>query len=105
LATFIKEAFISFGKGVNTMTYKTSIGIAMVAMLLLFTGSVFGVEMEPSAVAEQKVIAKSYVEMKCDPCDYNIDYGNTINPDEKGGVDEGIVKLECDPCDLYRCFH
>jgi hypothetical protein len=99
LTISIKEALISFGKGVNTMTYTVTIGIGMVVVMLLFTGNVNGAEMGPSAVDEQIAIAKSYVEIKCDPCDYNIDYGDTYHLGEKEGVDEGVVKLECDPCD------
>jgi hypothetical protein len=82
------------------MKYKVTIGlIGMVAIMFLFTGIVNGAIMEPSATDEQKGIAKAYVQIKCDPCDYNIDYGDTYRPTEKGGVDEGSVKLECDPCD------
>jgi len=58
-----------------------------------------GVITESSAIDEQRTIAKAYAEIKCDPCDYNIDYGDTNNLGEKSGVDEGFVKLECDPCD------
>jgi hypothetical protein len=97
------EAFISFGKGVNKMTYKVTIWVGMVVTMMLFTGSVNAVEMGPSAI-EQIAIEKEYVEVKCDPCDYNIDYGDTFHPAEKGGVDEGVVKLECDPCD-YNIDH
>ena len=80
------------------MTYTLTIGIGMVIIILLFTGIVYGVAMMPSAIDEHK--AKEYVEIKCDPCDYNIDYGDTNYPTiEKGGIDEGSVKLECDPCD------
>jgi hypothetical protein len=82
------------------MRNKVTIGlIAMVAIMFLFTGIVNGVTMEQSAVDEQTATAKAYVEIKCDPCDYNIDYGDTDHLTEKGGVDEGSVKLECDPCD------
>jgi len=68
----------------------------MVGMMLLFTGTVYGGETGSSADLQT---AKAYVEVKCDPCDYNIDYGDTYYPAEKEGVDEGVVKLECDPCD------
>ena len=81
------------------MKYTSIIGVGIVGMSLIFTGVVYGGDMGPSAIDGQKVIAKSYVEIKCDPCDYNIDYGDTLLPAEKGGVDEGSVKLECDPCD------
>ena len=81
------------------MTHTLTIGIGMMIILLLLTGSVYGVAMGPSAIDEPNVIAKEYAEVKCDPCDYNIDYGDTFHPAEKGGVDEGTVKLECDPCD------
>jgi hypothetical protein len=91
---------MNFGKGGKTMKYKVTIGlIGMVAMVFLLMAISNGVTMEQSAVEEQKKIAKAYVEMKCDPCDYNIDYGDTNHPTEKGGMDEGSVKLECDPCD------
>jgi hypothetical protein len=81
------------------MKYKVTIGVGMMVIMLLFTGTVNGVEMGASAIDKQVSIAKSYVEIKCDPCDYNIDYGDTFYPAEKSGVDEGTVKLECDPCD------
>ena len=83
------------------MTYTLSIGAGMVVIMLLFTGTVHAGEMQPFASDEQIAIAKSYVEIKCDPCDYNIDYGDTFYPaeKEKEGVDEGVVQLECDPCD------
>lgn len=82
------------------MRDKLTIGLmGMVAILFLFTGIVNGVTEEESAIDEQKVMAKAYVEIKCDPCDYNVDYGDTYHPAEKGGEDEGYVKLECDPCD------
>ena len=81
------------------MTYTLHIGIGMVLVMLLLTASVYGVAMGPTVIEEQNIIAKQYVEAKCDPCDYNIDYGDTLHPEEKGGVDEGTVKLECDPCD------
>ncbi len=83
------------------MKYKVTIGlIGMVATMFIFAGIVNGMAMEPSELLEQKAIAKEYVEIKCDPCDYNIDYGDTNYPTiEKGGIDEGSVKLECDPCD------
>ncbi len=79
------------------MKHKVTIGAVLMALILLFTGTVYGIEMGPSAIDEQT--AKSDIKIKCDPCDYNIDYGNTLNPSEKGGIDEGFVKLECDPCD------
>ncbi len=78
------------------MRYKTAIGVGMAGIMLLFTGTVQGTEMISSA---NEQTAKVYVEIKCDPCDYNIDYGDTYHPGEKEGVDEGAVKLECDPCD------
>ena len=53
----------------------------------------------PKPTAEQKAMEKTYVEVKCDPCDYNIDYGDTYHPGEKAGIDEGTVQLKCDPCD------
>jgi len=99
LTASIKEAFISFGKGINTMKCTVTIGIGMVALLLLFAGTVHAVEMWPFAIDKDVEIAKDYIEVKCDPCDYNIDYGDTDHPAEKSGLDEGIVKLECDPCD------
>ena len=81
------------------MKYTSIIGVGIVGMSLIFTGAVYGGDMGPSAIDEQKVMTKSYVEIKCDPCDYNIDYGDTYHLTDKGGVDEGTVKLECDPCD------
>ena len=82
------------------MTHKLTIGvIVMMALTLLFAAIAAGVQMGPSTMDEEKIMAQAVVEMKCDPCDYNIDYGDTLHPDEKGGVDEGTVKLECDPCD------
>jgi hypothetical protein len=86
------------------MKYLLTIGGVMLAIMLLFAGTVKGVEMGSSAIDEKIAIAKEYIEIKCDPCDYNIDYGDTNSPAEKGGVDEGIVKLECDPCD-YNIDH
>jgi hypothetical protein len=81
------------------MKYKVTIGVGMMVIMLLFTGTVNGVEMGPAAIDSQIAIAKSYVEIKCDPCDYNIDYGDTNYLAGKGGVDEGTVKFKCDPCD------
>ncbi|UCH46309.1 MAG: hypothetical protein JSV11_06310 [Nitrospiraceae bacterium] len=81
------------------MTYKVIIGVGMMVMLMLFTGSVNAVEMWPFTINEKIEVEKEYAETKCDPCDYNIDYGDTFHPGEKAGIDEGIVKLECDPCD------
>jgi hypothetical protein len=84
ITSFVIEAVISFGKGVNKMKYTVTIGlIGVAAIMLLFTGTVSGVRMEPSAIDEQKAISKAYVEVKCDPCDYNIDYGDTYHPIEK----------------------
>lgn len=80
------------------MKYKVTIGIVMVVMMILLTGAVNKVEMGPPTFNEKIVISESYAEVKCDPCDYNIDYGDTYHP-EKAGIDEGIVKLKCDPCD------
>jgi heme/copper-type cytochrome/quinol oxidase subunit 2 len=65
----------------------------------LVVGTAKEVTTGSSVIDEQKTIAKAYAEIKCDPCDYNIDYGDTYHPAKKGGVDEGFVKLECDPCD------
>ena len=73
------------------------LGIA--ALLFLFAGIAHGATMELTAAEEQRAAEITYVEAKCDPCDYNIDYGDTDHPAEKGGADEGYVKLECDPCD------
>jgi hypothetical protein len=42
---------------------------------------------------------KSVVKFKCDPCDYNIDYGSEVSPAAKGKVDEGFIEIKCDPCD------
>ena len=81
------------------MTYTVTIGVGILAILLLFTGTVNALEWWPFAIDKDIETAKEYVEVKCDPCDYNIDYGDTDHPAEKGGLDEGIVKLECDPCD------
>ncbi|UCD35780.1 MAG: hypothetical protein JSU90_02810 [Nitrospiraceae bacterium] len=82
------------------MKYIKAIGlIAVMAVLFSFPGTGNGVTMGPSSGDEQGAAAKTYVEVKCDPCDYNIDYGASDHRDEKGGVDEGAVKLDCDPCD------
>lgn len=81
------------------MTYTEIIGLGMAVILLFFAGSVYGTETARTAADEQMMTAKSYVEVKCDPCDYNIDYGDTFHHGEKGGIDEGIVELACDPCD------
>jgi hypothetical protein len=86
------------------MTHTVAIGIGTlviitVVMMLMFTGTVNEGLKDPSTTHEYIAIAKSYVEIECDPCDYNIDYGNTYYLDEKEGVNEGSVKLECDPCD------
>ncbi len=81
------------------MKHKITIGVVLLSILLLFAGTVMGTEKGPSAIDEKIAMEKIYVEMKCDPCDYNIDYGDTMYPGEKGGVDEGMAKLDCDPCD------
>jgi Zn finger protein HypA/HybF involved in hydrogenase expression len=81
------------------MKYKVTIGIVMVVMMMLLTGAVNKIEMGPASYDEQITMTKSYVEIKCDPCDYNIDYGDTDHLAEKAGVDEGVAKLKCDPCD------
>jgi len=104
LAAFRKEAVVGFRKGVRTMTYTVTIGVGILAILLLFTGTVNALEWWPFAIDKDIETAKEYVEVKCDPCDYNIDYGNTYYPAEKAGLDEGVVKLECDPCD-YNIDH
>lgn len=95
----MKEALSGFGKGVSQMTYTEIIGLGTAVILLFSAGSVYGTETGRTVADEQVMTAKSYVEVKCDPCDYNIDYGDTVRPAEKEGVDEGAVKLECDPCD------
>jgi hypothetical protein len=81
------------------MTNKIIIGAVMVVIVMLLTGAVQKIEMGPPSYEEQVTIIKSFAEVKCDPCDYNIDYGHAYNLTEKGGVDEGVAKLECDPCD------
>jgi hypothetical protein len=89
-----------FGKEVRTMNVTLTIRITGVAAIMfILAGSVHGEIKEPQAVDVQTTMTKSYVGIKCDPCDYNIDYGDTDHPEEMGGVDEGFVKLECDPCD------
>ncbi len=86
------------------MTYSKNIGVGLLVMMLLLTGTISGVELGPPAGHEQKAMVETYAEIKCDPCDYNIDYGDTYLPGEKGGVDEGTVKLKCDPCDYNLDF-
>jgi len=81
------------------MKYKVTIGIVMLVMMMLLTGAVNKTEMGPPSFDEKTAVEKSYVEIKCDPCDYNIDYGDTHHPAEKAGIDEGVAKLKCDPCD------
>lgn len=53
-------------------------GFAMVVIMLLFMGLVRGQGIQPPAIDGQMAIAKSYVEIKSDPCDYDIDYGNEL---------------------------
>lgn len=82
------------------MKYDKAIGlIAVVAVLFSFTATANGVTIGPSSGQEEGALAKTYVEVKCDPCDYNVDYGSIEHRAEKEGVDEGSVKLQCDPCD------
>ena len=82
------------------MKVKSTRGIIGVAAIMFILAGSFLVGIkEAQAVDKQTATTKSYVEIKCDPCDYNIDYGDTYHPDKKNGVDEGVVKLECDPCD------
>ncbi len=82
------------------MKTKLMIEVAgVIALIFVFAGTVHGVAMGPSALEEKERTAQSYMEVKCDPCDYNIDYGDREHPAKKGGVDEGVVLLECDPCD------
>jgi len=80
------------------MKYITAIGIGT-ALVMLFPMIAWGGEAVRSADNEQMAAATSYVEIKCDPCDYNIDYGDIEHLGRRMGVDEGAAKLECDTCD------
>jgi hypothetical protein len=73
--------------------------IGMIAVVLIFPGVVTGEKMWTPAVYEQMAQEKEHVKFKCDPCDYNIDYGSEYYPTEKVPFEEGFVKFECDPCD------
>lgn len=87
------------------MKSMVNIGILVIAAIMfLFAGTVNGERMGQTAIHEQKAIEKVYVEFKCDPCDYNIDYGDPYPPVKRVRFDEGSVKLECDPCD-YNVDH
>jgi hypothetical protein len=95
-----RKLLTSFGKEVDTMTTNLTIClIGMMAIVLIFTGSVTGEKMWPSEFGEQIVQGKESVEFESDPCDYNVDYGALYHPAERERVEEGIVKFECDPCD------
>jgi predicted nucleic-acid-binding Zn-ribbon protein len=82
------------------MTAKLTIwGIGIMAIVFIFTGSVTGEILMPSEIDVQIVQEKETVQIKCDPCDYNIDYGNWDHPGEKSPVEKEFVHFECDPCD------
>jgi hypothetical protein len=51
------------------------------------------------SIMAKGAVEKSAVKFKCDPCDYNIDYGSQSSPAAKGKVDEGFIEIKCDPCD------
>jgi hypothetical protein len=50
-------------------------------------------------ITAKGAVEQSVVKFKCDPCDYNIDYGSQDSPAAKGKVDEGFIEIKCDPCD------
>ena len=82
------------------MTTKlTIVLIGLMAVVLIFMGSVTGETIKPSTVDEQTGQAKEFATFECDPCDYNIDYGKAYDDIEQDSVQEGLVKVECDPCD------
>ena len=49
--------------------------------------------------AAKEIAKKNTVKFKCDPCDYNIDYGIMNKSEGKGTVEKGYIEIECDPCD------
>ena len=53
----------------------------------------------PNSPDAKGAVKQSVVRFKCDPCDYNIDYGSQDSPDARGIVDEGFIEIKCDPCD------
>ena len=63
--------------------------IGMAVILMLLPGIAQGIMTGPSVLDEQKTTEKTYVEVKCDPCDYNIDFGDTSAPAAKGGPVSG----------------
>jgi len=82
------------------MTTRLTIGlIGMIAVALIFTGSVTGETIKPATVDVQTGQAKEFVTFECDPCDYNLDYGKDADTMKEDSLKEGLVKVECDPCD------
>jgi hypothetical protein len=77
-------SLLGFGKEAGTMRYKSTIWlIGIMAVVLIFTGIVTGETMWPSAVDEQRAQTQEFVKIKCDPCDYNVDYGGEYLPIKK----------------------
>jgi len=97
--SFEKRSGIRFGKEERTMTYMNIIGSGLVVMMLFAAGAVYGGEPAGSDGDEETAVTQSFIEVKCDPCDYNLDYGSVSQPSEESRIDEGTVKLACDPCD------
>ena len=100
IAFAIYMIFIILRKEVVMMTTKLTIGfILLMVMVLSMPENVRAEKMLLSAVDKDIAIKKGSVKFKCDPCDYNIDYGNQDSPAAKGKVDEGFIEIKCDPCD------
>ena len=77
-------------------TSKLIIGIIVtMAVTVILSAWVKGED----TITAKGAVEKSVVKFKCDPCDYNIDYGSKDSPAAKGKVDEGFIEIKCDPCD------
>jgi hypothetical protein len=72
----------------------------IIGLLVTMTVTVFVSEyVRGDTITAKGTVEKSVVKFKCDPCDYNIDYGSKDSPAAKGKVDEGFIEIKCDPCD------
>ena len=77
-------------------TSKLIIGILVtMTVTVIFSKYVRGED----TITAKGAVKKSVVKFKCDPCDYNIDYGTKDSSTAKGKVDEGFIEIKCDPCD------
>ncbi|KPK02193.1 MAG: hypothetical protein AMK71_03125 [Nitrospira bacterium SG8_35_4] len=87
------------------MKTKLTIGLTgMIAVVVLFMGIAAGEKVQPATVDEQIGQTKEFVTFECDPCDYNLDYGQEDDAGKEDTLREGLVKVECDPCDYNTDF-